>query len=495
MHCTSLTLARVSFAWPGADATVVTDVSANLGRGWHGLVGPNGAGKSTLLGLVAGHLRPTAGHIVFDGGHAEPHIIAVPQGVATPSAETTTLAVTVDRHAQRLLHRLQLDPEAFGRWPTLSPGERRRWLLAGALHAEPDILLLDEPETFLDADARDWLVRTCKLFSGIGIIAAYDRALLDALTSSTLVLAGERPARHFELPASQALAQCASEAETAAHRRAVLRQELAAASMQLHATRADAKAADHAASARTRIKGPKDHDARSMGHRVKADWAASSHGARAGRAERAHSDARRALDEAPQVERTRGRIAFEPLPPGPPFVLSLHTPALQAGARVLARDIHIDIRRDDRVHIRGPNGAGKSTLLQALLATTRADGVLLLPQDISDAMVSRLRRELAGLSPSDRNRALRAAATLGADVPALGGSAPLSAGEARKLALALALARPLRVLALDKPDNHLDIASLERLTNALEAFPGAILLVTHQAHLASRLTRRTIDLP
>jgi ATPase subunit of ABC transporter with duplicated ATPase domains len=81
---------------------------------------------------------------------------------------------------------MALDTEGLTRWPSLSPGERKRWQIAAALAREPDVLLLDEPTNHLDVDALKRLLGALRRFSGLGVIVSHDRAVLDALTTATL---------------------------------------------------------------------------------------------------------------------------------------------------------------------------------------------------------------------------------------------------------------------------------------------------------------------
>jgi ATPase subunit of ABC transporter with duplicated ATPase domains len=143
--------------------------------------------------------------------------------------------------------------------------------------------------------------------------------------------------------------------------------------------------------------------------------------------------------------------------------------------------------------VRGDNGSGKSTLLGALLAacTLPRERVLYLPQDLSAAERRALLTEVRRQPTETRGRSLSLIAALGVDPDWLLASAEPSPGEARKLALALALSRNAWLLVLDEPENHLDLPSIERLEAALRDYPGALVLVSHDDTLAAKLTTRT----
>jgi len=135
-----LSLAHVSFAY--ADAVpILTDVTHAFEPGWHGLVGPNGSGKTTLLGLLAGTLPPDRGAM-----RRLPHDLGVrscPQGIENLQPDIRVFAEAHGGLASKLRGRLALDPATLERWPSLSPGERKRWQVGAALAGDPDVLLSD----------------------------------------------------------------------------------------------------------------------------------------------------------------------------------------------------------------------------------------------------------------------------------------------------------------------------------------------------------------
>jgi len=182
-------LRGVSFAYRDS-VPLLSDVGLRLGSGWTDVVGANGSGKTTLLRLVTRALDPDQGSV-----HHEPRTLALrlcPQRVDEAGPEIEGLAATHDGVARRLRAELSLRPDELSRWPTLSPGERKRWQIGTALATQPDVLILDEPTNHLGAEARAVLVPVLERFTGIGVLVSHDRELLDALSHETVRVAHGR---------------------------------------------------------------------------------------------------------------------------------------------------------------------------------------------------------------------------------------------------------------------------------------------------------------
>jgi ATPase subunit of ABC transporter with duplicated ATPase domains len=481
-----LSLAHVSFAH--ADAVpILIDATQVLEPGWHGIVGANGAGKTTLLRLLAGELEPSAGVVRrMPAGLA---VARCPQTADRLEDQVTAFAESRDGLAAGLRGRLRLDPADLDRWATLSPGERTRWQIGAALAAGPAILLLDEPTNHLDGEARALLVRALARFDGIGVVVSHDRALLNALTTRTLRLErGVLGAWRGGYDAARALWE-AEERRRQADHRAVRDRE-----RRLEHRLADRRErrAQAAAEMRTskRMKGRRDSATRAAfkaTRRRSAETALAREVTLVGR----QLERTREIAAAFHVERRLGRDLVVSHARAPaPWLLRLDLPALRAGSRVLLRDLHLGLGRDDRIRLHGPNGAGKSTLLRAMLAASpSSDRLLYLPQELSGEAEDSLLHALRGLGPAERGLALTTLAGLGVDPGRLLASASPSPGEARKVCLALGLAREVPGIVLDEPTNHLDLPSIERLEDSLAAYPGAVLLVTHDDALARRVVR------
>ncbi len=478
-----------ALASPYANTLSFEPIDLHLTPGWTGLVGPNGSGKTTLLRLLAGTLAPAGGRIVRDPSDLS--IVTCPQDVDTLGPEIERLAAA--RGPARRFHgSLRLEPRELVRWSSLSPGERKRWQIGAALAAEPDMLLLDEPSNHLDAEARTLLVAALRAFKGIGLLVAHDRTLLDRLTTRTLRI--HRGALQL-WPGPYSAARPAWEAARAASNaeRTALQGERRLLTRRLGDARREQAGADQHRSAGKRMKNIHDHDQSGLF----ADFRVANAERKAGR--RVHvvhgelqRNAAALADTSHDHDRGAGVVLTGAQAPMP-YLLTVDLPELRAGPRRLLGPVRLALARDARVHLAGHNGAGKSTLIRALLDGARCprERILEVPQDMSRETCIKILADLRRADADERGRVLTRVDALGVDPGALLASPCPSPGEARKLLLALGLARGAWALVLDEPSNHLDLPAIERLEAALLDYPGAILLVSHDEALAARLTTST----
>jgi ATPase subunit of ABC transporter with duplicated ATPase domains len=460
-------------------------LTVHLGSGWTGVVGENGTGKSTLLRLAAAELRPSSGTVVIDPRGAS--LVLCPQTVDDLTQQVEDFAASWDGADSALRSRLDLDPADLGRWTTLSPGERKRWQVGAALMVRPEVLLVDEPTNHLDAETRRVLVSALAGFVGAGMVVSHDRALLDRLCRRILRVAigdvrlwnGDytTASRGWESDAAEQRTELEAlrtqerrMARELADRRRVLEEKQAVRRRQMRQAAGD-------------------HDVTSAvaTYRAAAAQRAASRGA---------SVLRRKLDKAEDRRRSiappsehGGRVSFAYQPPARRRLLT-HQGTLLAGDQVIIEDASVVVERNDRIRLSGRNGAGKSTLLRALVDESDLPPALLLflPQELDESGRAQARRALLGLEPGERGEVLAIVGSLGTDPERVLATELPSPGEARKLSLALGLARQVWCLVLDEPTNHLDLPSVERMEVALTGFPGAVVLVTHDDWLAAAVT-------
>lgn len=467
-------------------------LTLRLSEAWYGLVGANGSGKTTFARLLLGELQPTSGRIWMEPSNTR--VLLCEQTIEQLPSDVAHLARASDRESCRWRGLLRLEPSELSRWSTLSPGERKRWQIAAAIAADPEVLVVDEPTNHLDSEARALVFEALRCFRGVGLLVSHDRELLAALTSRTLRI-HEANIEMFALSYAEAKAEWESSAQRQRESRELRVEQKRRLEQRISAANREKQAAHVNRSAGHRMKDRHDHDASSIMADGRAANGEASLSRKLGnmRAELA----RVTSDIAPFAEdKTACRNVFVDYQPcASPRVLGIDGEDLVVGARTLLRDVRLTLGRTARVHLKGPNGCGKSTLLGALLArAARGDQVLWLPQELASPDVQRLTASVAGLPRMQRGRLMTLLVALGVEPERLLASRNPSPGEARKLKLAFGLATHAAALVLDEPTNHLDLPSIERLEVALAAFPGSLLLVSHDELFAGACTNASWEI-
>lgn len=482
-----LNLSNIHYTYAGSPREVLHGVTLSLPTGWTGIIGDNGCGKSTLARIAAGLLRPTAGSV----GPAGLVAAYCEQDSALAPTALLDFAAAWDRDAFRLRDALGIGDDWAWRFDELSSGQQKRLQVAVALWSHPDVLVMDEPTNHLDAPTRKAVLLTLRSFNGVGILISHDRDLLDALVGRCVSFEGGevrlRPGGYI-----QASEQREREVAAAVGAQACARRE----ERRLVAERQRrVEAASRADGLRSR-RGldPHDHDAREKigraivsGKDGRATHLATALDARIqGQRDRAQASfvERRYDGDVPALGERSRRAVIARLDAG-----LVRYGGDEEAPGVLIPDLLLGSA--DHVGVVGPNGSGKSTLVRALVAAVPEDvPMLFVPQELDEAAAAHARSRLQTLGAAEKGRVLSVVAQLNSRPEAMLEGGELSPGELRKLVLAEAILGTPQLLVMDEPTNHLDLHSIEALERLLAGFPGAVVLVSHDARAVRSSCKR-----
>ncbi|MBP2379791.1 ATPase subunit of ABC transporter with duplicated ATPase domains [Microbacterium phyllosphaerae] len=520
----SVTLDRLTFTWP--DGTTALDaVSGSFGSGRTGLVGRNGAGKSTLLRLMAGELTPTSGFLTATG-----EVAYLPQqltldvdrrvadllGIAAPLDAVRAIGAgdvdqahfdavgdewDIEARAEMSLAEAGLAPEFLDRTVgELSGGEAVLVAIAGIRLRRAPITLLDEPTNNLDRDARAKLASMVRSWKGTLIVVSHDLSLLELMDDTAELYA--QTLSVFGGPYSEWRAWLDAEQEAARQAEVTAKQEFRKEKRQR--IEAEVKLAHRARTAKKAEIEKRVPKIIAHGRKMAAEVSAGRLRTEVGAKEDA---ARTALDEAGRRLRSDASMKIEL--PDPQVSRSRRIAQIGDGEHSWI------IQGPDRVALIGPNGAGKTTLLErlmadaadgghdsaqvplgterpALTATALTDRVGYLPQRVDGLDEHRsVFENIADAAPQVPEKELRnrLARFLIRGATAERPVAALSGGERFRVALAkLLLSDPApHLVVLDEPTNNLDIDTVDQLVEALRAYRGAVLVVSHDDAFLARL--------
>ncbi|TFV49839.1 ABC-F family ATP-binding cassette domain-containing protein [Bradyrhizobium niftali] len=458
-----------------------------------GMVGRNGTGKSTLFKVIRGELAAEHGtvtlpprwrvgslaqeapngpesliSVVLKADLERDALLAEAESATDPHriAEIQTRLVDIDAHSAPSRAAAILSGLGFSAADQLRPcaefsgGWRMRVALAATLFAAPDLLLLDEPTNYLDLEGTLWLEDHLAHYPRTVIVISHDRDLLESSVDQILHLERGKLTLYKGSYSSFEEQRAARELLDA---KAVKRQEAERARLQAFVDRFKAKASK-ARQAQSRVK---------MLERLKPITALVT------------QDVREISFPAPEKILSPPIIAVDNAAVG-------YDPATPVLGRVTLR-----IDNDDRIALLGANGNGKSTLVKLLAGrlapftgkVTRADKLSIayfaqhqLDELNEDASAYDHVRKLMGDAPEAKVRA-RAGAIGFSGKAADTKVAKLSGGEKARLLLGLATFFGPNMIILDEPTNHLDIDSRAALAEAINEFPGAVIMVSHDRYL------------
>ena len=470
-----------------------------------GLVGKNGAGKSTILKLICGIQNPTSGKIAVPGGVKIgylPQIMEHHRGrsvideAMTAFADMFTLEDELERisvelaerddyesreyqeliirmnevndalsytrsdnpqvQAERTLLGLGFKFEELSRpTETFSQGWNMRIELAKILLSKPDVLLLDEPTNHLDIESIEWLEGYLKEYRGSLVLISHDRKFLDNVTNRTVEIMLGR-IHDYKVPYSKYLEL----------RRERMEQQRAAFENQQKMIEKTEEFIE-----KFRYKPTKSNQVQSRVKQLE-------------KLERIEVD---------MEDRSALSVKFPPAPRSGDIAYKSADMKVGYGEKVVFSDAQIEVRRGEKVALVGRNGEGKTTLMRVIMGeldpmagdskvgynvnigyyAQNQEDIL----DKEDTVFGTLDRIAVGDIRMKLRDILGAFLFKGEDIDKK--VAVLSGGERARLAMAKLMLRPYNLLALDEPTNHMDIRSKDILKQALKAYDGTLIIVSH----------------
>jgi len=468
------------------------------------LVGKNGAGKTTMLRIITGEQQPTSGTVSRQTditiGYLPQHMVlkdelTVKQEAARAFEHLQVMDEAIDRMNQELASRTDYDSEDYQELiervaqktelrslmqsenveaeiektltglgfersdfdrPTneFSGGWRMRIELAKLLLRRPDVLLLDEPTNHLDIESIQWLEAFLKNRNGALLLVSHDRAFIDNVTNRTI-----------EISLGKIYDYKVSYSQFVELRKERVEQQMRAYENQqklIHDTEDFIE--------RFRYKATKAVQVQS---RIKM----------LDKLERIEVD---------EVDRSRMRLKFPPAPRSGDYPVIVEDLRKDYGPLNVFHDVTFTIKRGEKVAFVGKNGAGKSTLVKCIMGEIPFDGKLQIGHNVKIGYFAQNQAQLldGDLTVHDTidyvavgEIRTRINDILGAFM--FGGKNAdkkvkvLSGGEKSRLAMIRLLLQPVNLLILDEPTNHLDMPSKDVLKEAIQAFEGTVIVVSH----------------
>ena len=442
-----------------------------------GLVGRNGHGKSTLFRMILGEEHQDAGTITVPSGYSIGHLSQHIHFTEDTVLQEACLALPPNEDhidetykAEAILHGLGFTNEDFGRDPdSLSGGYQVRLNLAKVLASEPNLLLLDEPTNYLDIVSVRWLTQFLRAWRTEMIIITHDRDFMDSVTTHTMII---HRCKVRKVPGNTQKLYDQILMEEEIYEKTRLNDEKKRKEVEQFINRFRAQATK-ASAVQSRIKALARHQM---------------------------------LDKLEEIQTLD--FKFRSAPFEAKWLMTVEDLSFRFGPDQpkLIDGLSFGVGKKDRIGVIGKNGKGKTTLLNLLgreMAPTSGE-VKLHPNTkiayFGQTNINRLRPDKTALQEvmdahpdcgQGEGRAICGLMMFEGD-NALKKVSVLSGGEKSRVLLGKLLVSPANLLMLDEPTNHLDMESIDSLIEAIEAFDGAVIIVTHSELILEAVATKLI---
>ena len=466
-----------------------------------GMVGRNGSGKSTFLKILAGLMQPDAGEIVRSRDLLVSYLsqeftldesMTVFENVRSGAQRILDLIAEYEaqpahsKRADELEHRIaaldgwNLDyrikealshlnaPDSTRDIKTLSGGEKRRVAMAKALVAKPDFLILDEPTNHLDPESIEWVIEFLLEFKGAFLVVTHDRYFLDRITNTIVEVSNGELYSYEGNYTDYLLAKAerqATEERQENVRQSFLRREL--------------------------------------------EWVRRGPKARTTKSKSRLDRYFEIADQGPPVREMDVDLVIPPPPPLGNRVVELENVGIELGGKKLFERLNLNFAKGTKVGVAGRNGLGKSTLLKIIIGQLQpTEGTVKIGELTKFNYVDQGRMQV------DENKTVYDELGQGSDVVQFGDQklsvraylrrflftedritkqvCHLSGGERSRLLLARILKNGGNFIILDEPTNDLDLPTLRILEEALIAFEGSVLVVSHDRYFLNRVCKEMV---
>lgn len=457
--------------------TLFDGVTFNVNPGERvGLVGRNGHGKTTLFRMILGAEEPDEGIISipkrYTVGHLSQHIRFSEETVLKEAALALAEhedGVDETYKVKAILHGLGMTDAFFDLPPSaLSGGFQIRLNLAKVLASEPSLLLLDEPTNYLDIVSLRWLKGFLRNWENELMLITHDRGFMDAVTTHTLAI-HRRKAKKIAGSTEKLYAQIAAEEEI--YEKTRLGEEKIRKEAESFINRFRAQATK----------------ASSVQSRIKA------------------LEKRATFDRLEEMRDLDFEFKYAPYP-GKELLRVEDVSFAYPGGERLIDSLGFSVGKSDRLAVIGPNGKGKTTLLNLIAGGLKPiEGAIDMRENVKTAYFGQTNIErlmpgktvLQELMDTHPDCTMAIARRIAGGMMFSGDDAlkkidVLSGGERSRVMLGKILASPANLLLLDEPTNHLDMQSVDSLVDAVDAFEGAVIMVTHSESIIKRLATRLV---